>query len=178
MADINVLVPFILSFEGGYVNDPDDRGGATNKGVTISTWKRAGYDKNHDHRIDCEDIKLITEQDMKDVILKPHYWDRVRADEIKDQSVANILVDWVWASGIYAIKSVQGLLGLTQDGIVGPKTLSAINNSDPERLFWKIHKQRDIHFRMCAARPGQGKFLKGWIRRLNSIKYNQLILNR
>ena len=46
MARVEVLSPFILSWEGGYVNDPCDAGGATNKGVTIATWKRQGYDKN------------------------------------------------------------------------------------------------------------------------------------
>ena len=48
MADINVLAPFILSWEGGFGNHPADRGGATNKGVTIATWKAQGYDKDGD----------------------------------------------------------------------------------------------------------------------------------
>ena len=46
MADIKILSPFILSFEGGFVNHPNDKGGATNKGVTIATWKKQGYDKD------------------------------------------------------------------------------------------------------------------------------------
>lgn len=48
MAKIDILAPFILSFEGGYVNDPHDKGGATNKGVTIAVWRKYGYDKNGD----------------------------------------------------------------------------------------------------------------------------------
>ena len=42
MAKIDILAPFILSYEGGFVNDPLDRGGATNMGVTIATWKSVG----------------------------------------------------------------------------------------------------------------------------------------
>src|SRR3712207_7646428 len=46
MANVKILLPFILKWEGGFVNDPADSGGATNKGVTIATWKRCGYDKD------------------------------------------------------------------------------------------------------------------------------------
>lgn len=48
MANLDVLAPFIFSFEGVYGNDPIDRGGATKYGVTIATWKRLGYDKDRD----------------------------------------------------------------------------------------------------------------------------------
>ena len=59
MAKIEPLAKFILSFEGGFVNDPKDHGGATNKGVTIGTWRQQGYDKNGDGRIDVKDLRLI-----------------------------------------------------------------------------------------------------------------------
>lgn len=52
MADVRKLAPFILKWEGGFVNDPDDLGGATNMGVTIGTWKSCGYDKDGDGDID------------------------------------------------------------------------------------------------------------------------------
>ena len=94
MARVEVLSPFILSWEGGYVNDPCDAGGATNKGVTIATWKKQGYDKNGDGVIDVKDLKLITNDDACS-ILKKNYWDRWCADSIEDQSLANTLVDWV-----------------------------------------------------------------------------------
>ena len=177
MADIKVLVPFILSWEGGFVNDPDDKGGATNKGVTIATWKKVGYDKDGDGDIDVDDLRLLSPADMEKCVLKPHYWDRCKADNIQSQDIANILVDWVWASGAWGIKYTQEILGINADGIVGPKTIAAINAANPEELFRKIWNRREQHFRACASKPGQAKFLKGWLRRLDGIRYGKLIMN-
>lgn len=76
MADIKLLAPFILSFEGGFVDHPNDPGGATNRGVTIATWRSVGYDKDGDGDIDVDDLRIITAQDAIDRVMKPHYWDR------------------------------------------------------------------------------------------------------
>ena len=172
MADVKKLVPFILKWEGGFVNDPDDLGGATNMGVTIGAWKSCGYDKDGDGDIDVDDLHLLTREDVVNRVLKPHYWDRWKADLIQDQSVANILVDWVWASGAHGIKIPQRLLGVTVDGIVGPKTIAAVNAKNPRELFDMIKIARfDFIEDICRKRPTNNKFKRGWMNRINDISY-------
>lgn len=166
MADYKKLIPFILKWEGGFVNDPLDKGGATNKGITISTFRQVfGKSKTVD------DLKHITDEQWN-YIFKLYYWDRYKADSINNQSIANICVDWVWASGIWGIKKVQQLLNTTADGIVGPKTINAINNQHPKELFNKIKKAR-ITFveNIVKHNPSQNRFLKGWLNRINNIQY-------
>ena len=171
MANIEKLAPIIFRWEGGYVNDKDDHGGATNMGVTISTWKKVGYDKDGDGDIDKDDVKLITKDDVLKVLRI--YWDRWKADEIKSQSIANILVDWVWGSGKWGIVHPQRLLGVVADGIVGKKTLAAVNGYENQKeLFNKIKARREKHFRdICANDPTQKKYLKGWLNRLASFNW-------
>ena len=172
MADVRKLAPFILKWEGGFVNDPDDLGGATNMGVTIGIWKSCGYDKDGDGDIDVDDLHLLTREDVVNRVLKPHYWDRWKADEIKSQSVANILVDWVWASGAHGIKIPQRLLGVTVDGIVGPKTIAAVNAKNPRELFDMIKIARfDFIEDICRKRPTNNKFKRGWMNRIHDISY-------
>lgn len=174
MANVNQLAPFILKWEGGFVNDPADLGGATNMGVTIGAWKSCGYDKDGDGDIDVDDLHLLTREDVVKRVLKPHYWDRWKADLITSQSVANILVDWVWASGTHGIKIPQRLLGVTVDGIVGPKTIAAVNVRNPRELFDMIKIARfDFIEDICKKRPANNKFKRGWMNRINDLRFEE-----
>jgi len=170
MADIKYLWPFILAWEGGYKDDPRDYGGPTNRGVTLKTWQVYGYDKDGDGDIDKDDLILITEYDAVYEIMKPKFWDRVQADKIKDQSVANIIVDWIWMSGFGKIKNIQRILDVKDDGIVGKKTLKAINDQDPKKLFSKIWHAREDFYKKLNNKT----FMRGWMNRLNSIGYGSL----
>lgn len=190
MANVDKLLPFILKWEGDFVNDPADSGGATNKGVTIATWKRCGYDKDGDGDVDVVDLKLISNEDVRNRVLKPAFWDRWKADNIHSQKIANILVDWVWGSGKHGIVIPQRLLGVNPDGVVGNKTLAAVNFADPDQLFNVIYNARvkflkDITASSIAAyerkigrkatekelmKHTNKRFLNGWLLRLADIK--------
>ncbi|MGL5913085.1 MAG: glycoside hydrolase family 108 protein [Bacteroidales bacterium] len=170
MANVNKLAPYILKWEGGFVNDPVDLGGATNKGVTIGAYET--YCKNKYYpKPSVEDLKNLTNYEWTD-ILKTMYWDRWNADDINSQSVANILVDWVWASGVHGIKRVQRILNVKVDGIVGRVTIAAINSMDPLQAFGLIKLDR-IKFidEICASRPANNRFKKGWLNRINDLVY-------
>lgn len=184
MANINKLAPFILRCEArvdifdymkypvekGFVNDKDDNGGATNKGVTYATY--ISYCK-------MKGMKTPTEDDLKKLpysqwidILRLMYWNVWKADDIVNQNVANTLVDWLWGSGIAAIRIPQRLLGVPVDGIVGSITIKAVNDSDARQFFEKIKSERAEYYRQVVRHnPTQKKFLRGWLNRLNSLYY-------
>jgi lysozyme family protein len=169
MADIRPYFRKLLPWEGGYVNDPVDAGGATNMGVTLATWRMMGYDKDGDGDIDSDDIRLLTPDDAM-MVCKKGYWDKWQADKILNQSVAEQLVDWLWGSGYWGIKIPQRILGLKEDGRVGPVTLAAVNNADQEDFFNKV-KQARIDFINAIFRrdPRQLKFKRGWMGRVNAF---------
>lgn len=169
MAKAELLKPFILKWEGGFVNDPIDKGGATNKGVTIGTFRQF-YGKG----ATVEQLKCITDEQWLH-IFKAGYWDRWKADCITNQSVANILVDWVWASGVWGIKIPQRVLGVTEDGIVGEKTIAALNAQNPVDFFAKIKTER-IKFvdDIVRRNPEQVRFIKGWKNRINEFNFSAL----
>lgn len=171
MADVRELLPFILRWEGKFVNDPTDKGGATNMGVTLKTWRSVGYDKDGDGDIDVDDLKQLTPEEVRDRVLKPHYWDRWKADQLRSQRVANILVDWTWCSGKWGIVIPQRILCVPDDGIVGPLTISAANNIDPERFIALIYDARKEFLRQIVQKnPAQQKFYRGWLNRLAELR--------
>ena len=169
MAKAELLKPFVLRWEGGFVDDPLDRGGATNKGITIGTFRNFyGQDAT------VEQLKNITDKQWLH-IFKCGYWDKWKADDIANQSIANIVVDWAWASGtVTSIKQVQKILGVSVDGIVGNDTLTAINTSGQRDLFDRIHEKR-IEFveNIVKRAPSQARFLKGWKNRINSLTFSE-----
>lgn len=189
MAKVESIVPFILKWETGttgigltneqlfekaklkgFANDPDDLGGATMCGVTLATFteycRRKGYPLPTIVR-----LKAITYKEWLE-ILKTMFWDKWKADQINNESIALILVDWVWGSGKYGITIPQKAIGVTADGIVGPKTVAAVNAKDPKQLFDLIRKERLAYIeRICRSRPTNLKYKRGWLNRLNDIKF-------
>lgn len=178
MATIDQYVPFLLKWEGEFSDHPADRGGATNKGVTLKTWQQTGTDKNGDGIITVDDLKMISEHDLVEKVLRPHFWNRWQADRIRTQAIAELLVDWLWMSGPYSIKLAQKELGVEMDGQVGNRTLDAINShSCQQNLFYRLKVARYAHFyRICDYRPANRVFLKGWLNRVRDMKFRLSII--
>jgi lysozyme family protein len=170
--NFKAFAAFVLDKEGGFVNDKLDKGKATNMGVTIATFKSQGYDNDHDGDIDVADLRLMTKVQATE-ILKKAYWNKVNADLIKDQSTANMIVDWYWCSGGWGAKIPQRILGLKEDGVLGPKSIAAINAAGP--IFAdNLYKARFKFLHdIVIDNPSQKRFINGWINRLNDLaKFN------
>lgn len=168
MAKIEVFFPKLMKYEGGFVNDKDDKGGATNRGITLTTYK-AFFGQNKT----VEDLKHISDAEVIK-ILKSSYWDKIQADNIVNQSVAEILVDYLYNSGVGRITKIQELLGVVADGQFGAKSLEALNSHNQEELFNQIKEHRINFFQAIVIKnPAQSKFLKGWLNRINDFKFSK-----
>ena len=166
MAEFDKYAPKLLQFEGGYVNHPEDRGGVTNKGITIQTYR--AYCGEHKTIKDLQNMSYGTWQK----IMKDMYWDKCNADKIENQSLAEIIVDWCVNSGMVGLRKVQEIVGCKPDGIAGPITLSLINTSDAETLFDRLWKARhQFYINIVKRNPSQKVFMNGWMNRLNSFKF-------
>lgn len=167
MANLELALKKVLRWEGGFANDPDDAGGATMKGVTIGTYteycRRLGKPTPT-----VEDLKNITNAEILD-LANLLYWSKIKGDQIKSQSIANLCFDSVWGSGTGYIKVIQKVLGVQADGIFGNITLNKMNSWTPQKqLFDLLWERRKKYFEGCS---GAWKYLRGWLNRLNSFKF-------
>jgi lysozyme family protein len=172
MAKFESFAGKLLRLEGGYVNHPLDKGGPTKYGVILSVWQEHGHDKDGDGDIDAEDIKKLSEDDAR-YIAKKIFWDYFRADSILNESVAEFIVDWGYNSGRKTVaKIVQRFVNVESDGIVGIKTLAAINCTDQQKLFDTLVTARKAFLNNIVKRkPDQIVFYDGWMNRVNSFRF-------
>ena len=95
---------------------------------------------------------------------------------IKDQSIANMLVDFAWHSGVTtAVKKLQKIVGVTSDGICGVQTIGAINSRYATETFNLLKAARMKYLQSIVKnKPSQTRFMKGWTKRVNAIEYGKL----
>lgn len=159
-------------------------------GVTLATFKEYRKRKKKPTPT-VKDLKAITYEEWRD-ILKTMYWDKMKADDIANQSIANLCVNTVWGSGAGYIKTIQSVLGVKQDGVVGNITLGKINGWNPQSalfdLLWARRKkffesivqnsiaeyERKIGRKSTLQeqlKHTYKRFLAGWLNRLNDFKF-------
>ncbi|HEY6918275.1 MAG TPA: holin-associated N-acetylmuramidase [Tabrizicola sp.] len=179
MPDVRQIAEEIVGREGGFVNDPDDPGGATNHGVTIGTLRRLGIDVNRDTRIDLADVKALTRAQAVEIYLE-HYYKRPGIAALPEALQASVFDMYVNAGG-NAVKILQRLLTdmgfpCDPDGAVGPQTIRAAQmayEAAPTHLAdaYAIAR-RNYYYALADKRPASRKFARrkdggkgGWITR-------------
>ncbi|OIP82997.1 MAG: peptidoglycan-binding protein [Rhodobacterales bacterium CG2_30_65_12] len=179
MPTVRELADEILDREGGYVNDPDDPGGATNHGVTIHTMRRLGLDLDGDGAVTAEDVRRLSRDQAREIFIE-YYFRRPRIDRLPDVLQASVFDMYVNA-GAQAVRILQRLLGqlgqpVAVDGVIGPQTEAAAraaSQAAPEHIADAYGiERRNYYYRLADARPLSRKYARrrdgskgGWILR-------------
>jgi len=164
MADFNAAFEKMITDEGGYVlhTISGDTGGMTYAGIARNKNPQWGGWHLIDHN---QQGTVLT--GMVRGFYKTEFWDRLRGDEITNQTVAESVFNFGVNTGLsVAVKLAQLIVGATPDGAVGPVTLQKFNNAEPESFkksyaLAKITRYADI----CNKNRSQSKFLLGWLNR-------------
>lgn len=169
MADFNKAIPIILKHEGGYVNHPNDPGGATNRGIIFRLFQKYASQLNLPPTLDA--LKNLSENNAK-IIYQWEFWNKMQGDLFNDQQVANIVFDGFVNMGPRALRMLQDVLNVKPDGVIGPQTIRAVNAGNPGVIFEAYKNLRGKFYRDLAERkPPMQVFLKGWLNRINSFQY-------
>jgi len=183
MQSVAEIAAEIVRREGGYVNDPDDPGGATNHGVTIHTMRRLGLDLTADGKIDAQDVRVLRQDQAIEIFIK-HYFDgpNIRAlPRVFQASVFDMYVN----AGSHAVKILQLLFNAMRidvdvDGVIGPLTIAAAQKAAeaaPDHLAdaYAIAR-RNYYYGLADGRVASRKYARrrdggkgGWITRAEAF---------
>ena len=162
MSDFALAYEATMLNEGGYKlhKVEGDRGGQTYAGIARKSWPNW-------HGWGLIDAGQVPDAEQVRQFYRLNFWQPLRLDEVQHQRTAAAIYDFgVNAGPVLAVKLAQIVVGTTPDGRVGPKTLQALNEADPESFVLayalaKVARYRDIVMRDRS----QLKFLLGWINR-------------
>ncbi|MDW4497527.1 holin-associated N-acetylmuramidase [Sulfitobacter sp. D35] len=179
MQSVRQIATEIVGREGGYVNDPDDPGGATNFGVTIHTMRALGLDLDRDGDVDARDVQALTRDQAIDIFVR-HYFDKPRIAELPETLQASVFDMYVNA-GANAVRILQRLLcdmgeTVAVDGALGPQSIAASHIAHRQAQGYLADAygiaRRNYYFRLADRRPASRKYARtraggkgGWIRR-------------
>lgn len=160
----------VLSSEGGFVNDPQDPGGATNLGVTIGTARALNLDINHDGKVDIVDIKLLKPADAAKVY-KAFYWDKVSGDHLP-AGLDYAVFDFAVNSGVSrAATFLQRIAGVKEDGVIGMATLAALAKLNTKSVINQLMNDRLV---FLMRLPTWVRFGDGWGKRVTRVRAQAL----
>ena len=151
----------VLAHEGGYVNHPSDPGGKTNLGVTQRVWE-----DYVGHKVDEQTMRNLTKE-LVAPLYKSRYWDAVHGDQLP--SGADYLAfDFAVNAGAFrSIKTIQRALNITADGIIGPVTVKAIQDTNAEEFINNFTNAKESFYRGLSNFPTFGR---GWFNRVAKSK--------
>lgn len=173
MSEFLLALPTVLRHEGGYVNNPNDPGGATKYGISLRWLKSQGLhgDVNGDLVVDIADILALT-PDTAAGFYRVNWWEKYGFGRVIDQTVATKVFDTAVNMGTpRAVKFAQqaaialGFVLSAPDGLMGPNTVLALNSLPAANL---LHKYQDLQagfYRQLATDPKLTQFLAGWLNR-------------
>ncbi|MET0657415.1 MAG: glycosyl hydrolase 108 family protein [Steroidobacteraceae bacterium] len=159
-------LPFVLRWEGGFVNHPNDPGGATNRGVT-----QAVYDAwRGTQGLALQSVELITGAEV-DTIYESRYWLPAHSHDLQTP-LDLVQFDTSVNMGVNrAVRFLQHVVGCGVDGAFGKGTAAAVAACDQGQAVIDYCKARESYYRMLAERnPKLAVFLKGWLNRLNALR--------
>ena len=157
------IFDYLLKVEGGYTDDKHDKGGKTKYGITEEDARDFGYKG---------DMQDLTKDFAKSIYLKKYYLGN-KLDKVVNDKVALSICDWTVNSGKTGKKKAQIVANkfgsnLTVDGIIGPKTVEAINKINPETFLKEYHEmQRNFYKYLVSKDKTQQDFLTGWLNRVD-----------
>jgi len=157
----------VLAHEGGFVNHVADPGGATNRGITIAVFREV-YGKGKT----VDDLKRITNEQVAH-IYRMRYWVAVKGDDLPaglDYAVFDFAVN---SGPARAAKYLQRIVGVTQDGVIGPQTLAAVAKHSPAKLITRLCDDRLAFLKGLSTWPTFGK---GWSRRVEDVRHDALAM--
>lgn len=179
MPSVESIADAIVAREGGFVNDPDDPGGATKFGVTIGTMKRLGRDLDGDGRITAQDVQALGPVEAREIFIE-HYFYGPRIDELPEALHATVFDAYV-NTGANAVRLLQQLLvdmghQIRIDGAIGAQTIGAAKAAyaaAPDHLADAYGiARRNYYYGLADRRPRLRKFARrrdggkgGWITR-------------
>lgn len=179
MPTVRDIATQIVAREGGYVNDPDDPGGATKFGVTIHTMRRLGLDLSGDGKVGAADVKLLTRAQATDIFIK-HYFEKPGIVMLPEALQASVFDMYVNAGG-NAVKILQRLFNdmgfsLKVDGQLGGRTAQAADEAMQTAPDLVVDAygiaRRNYYFRLADSRKASRKYARsraggkgGWITR-------------